>query len=244
MRARALRLRLVPRSRSARCQDPSRGRRDARDAPAQAAAEDAETYPARVARTELPTRCPPQCGPTGPDPEPGAHRPRGMSRRFYRIAKPCAHNCIRGTQGWTRQTVAAGARLDFVSSASEAMSALAPPSSEGATANHRMPAAPAPPSIAMPDADSTGLRRNFAGAMASAATNLCPALSLGILAFAPLGPAYYHIGVYAGFASAIWGHLAAGLFGGAAHPGSGPRAAPTLIFASLVAVLAADPALA
>ena len=60
--------------------------------------------------------------------------------------------------------------------------------------------------------------------MASAATNLCPALSLGILAFAPLGPAYYHIGVYAGFASAIWGHLAAGLFGGAAHPGSGPAA--------------------
>ena len=80
--------------------------------------------------------------------------------------------------------------------------------------------------------------------MASAATNLCPALSLGILAFAPLGPAYYHIGVYAGFASAIWGHLVAGLFGGAAHPGSGPRAAPTLILASLVAVLAADPALA
>ena len=80
--------------------------------------------------------------------------------------------------------------------------------------------------------------------MASAATNLCPALSLGILAFAPLGPAYYHIGVYAGFASAIWGHVVAGLLGGAAHPGSGPRAAPTLILASLVAVLAADPALA
>ena len=80
--------------------------------------------------------------------------------------------------------------------------------------------------------------------MASAATNLCPALALGILAFAPLGPAYYHIGVYAGFASAIWGHVVAGLLGGAAHPGSGPRAAPTLILASLVAVLAADPALA
>ena len=80
--------------------------------------------------------------------------------------------------------------------------------------------------------------------MASAATNVCPALALGILAFAPLGPAYYHIGVYAGFASAIWGHVVAGLLGGAAHPGSGPRAAPTLILASLVAVLAADPALA
>jgi SulP family sulfate permease len=94
------------------------------------------------------------------------------------------------------------------------------------------------------DARPSALRRDFIGAMASAATNLCPALSLGILAFAPLGPAYYHIGVYAGFASAIWGHVVAGLLGGAAHPGSGPRAAPTLILASLVAALAADPALA
>ncbi len=111
------------------------------------------------------------------------------------------------------------------------MSAIVPPRSEGGTASPGAPAAHA-------------LRRDFVGAMASAATNLCPALSLGILAFAPLGPAYYHIGVYAGFASAIWGHVVAGLLGGAAHPGSGPRAAPTLILASLVAVLAADPALA
>ncbi|MEO8676189.1 MAG: SulP family inorganic anion transporter [Casimicrobiaceae bacterium] len=90
----------------------------------------------------------------------------------------------------------------------------------------------------------SALRRDFAGGMASAATNLGLALSLGILAFAPLGPAYFHVGVYAGFAAAIWGHLVAGLFGGAAHPGSGPRPAATLILASLVAVLAADPALA
>ena len=120
------------------------------------------------------------------------------------------------------------------------MSSIAPTRSEGAP-----PVAVSPASIAGPEAPaSLDLRHSFAGALASAATNLCPALALGILAFAPLGPAYFHIGVYAGFASAIWGHLAAGLFGGAAHPGSGPRAAPTLIFASLVAVLAADPALA
>ncbi len=125
------------------------------------------------------------------------------------------------------------------------MSAIAPPKSEGAAFNRTAPGTASPASIATPDGPGAAdLRRTFAGAMASAATNLCPALSLGILAFAPLGPAYYHIGVYAGFASAIWGHLAAGLFGGAAHPGSGPRAAPTLILASLVAVLAADPALA
>lgn len=125
------------------------------------------------------------------------------------------------------------------------MSAIAPPKSEGAAFNPTPPAAASPLSNAAPDVPGVAsLRRSFAGALASAATNLCPALSLGILAFAPLGPAYYHIGVYAGFASAIWGHLAAGLFGGAAHPGSGPRAAPTLILASLVAVLAGDPALA
>jgi len=69
-------------------------------------------------------------------------------------------------------------------------------------------------------------------------------MSLGILAFAPLGPSYYEIGLYAGFAAAIWGHLIAGLLGGAAHPGSGPRPASTLILASLVATLAADPAFA
>ena len=90
----------------------------------------------------------------------------------------------------------------------------------------------------------SALRGDFAGGMASAATNIGLALSLGILAFAPLGPAYFHVGVYAGFAAAIWGHLVAGLFGGAAHPGSGPRPAATLILASLVAALAADPALA
>src|SRR5436190_6170691 len=120
------------------------------------------------------------------------------------------------------------------------MSAIAPTRSEGAP-----PVVVSPASIAGAEAPaSLDLRHSFAGALATAATNLCPALALGILAFAPLGPAYYHIGVYAGFASAIWGHLAAGLFGGAAHPGSGPRAAPTLILAALVSVLATDPALA
>ena len=125
------------------------------------------------------------------------------------------------------------------------MSTIAPAKSEGSAFSQTLPPAASTAAIAAPDAaDRASLRRSFVGAMASAATNLCPALSLGILAFAPLGPAYYHIGVYAGFASALWGHVAAGLFGGAAHPGSGPRAAPTLIFASLVAILAADPALA
>ena len=118
-----------------------------------------------------------------------------------------------------------------------------PPASAASSARHAFAAAPAG-ALGAGASQRAGLRRDFAGALAGAATNLCPALSLGILAFSPLGPAYFHIGVYAGFASAIWGHLVAGVLGGAAHPGSGPRAAPTLILASLVAVLAADPALA
>jgi MFS superfamily sulfate permease-like transporter len=82
------------------------------------------------------------------------------------------------------------------------------------------------------------------GGLAGAGVNFALAVSLGLLAFMPLGPKYYEVGIYAGFAAAIYGQLVAGLLGGATHPGSGPRAATTLILAALVAVLAADPALA
>jgi len=85
---------------------------------------------------------------------------------------------------------------------------------------------------------------DIAGGLAAAGVNFALAVSLGLLAFMPLGPKYYEFGIYAGFASAIYGQFVAGVFGGAAHPGSGPRAATTLILASLIAALAADPALA
>ncbi len=85
---------------------------------------------------------------------------------------------------------------------------------------------------------------DIAGGLAAAGVNFALAISLGLLAFMPLGPKYYEIGIYAGFASAIYGQFVAGIFGGAAHPGSGPRAATTLILAALIAALAADPALA
>ena len=128
------------------------------------------------------------------------------------------------------------------------MSAIAPPGAGRA--------APPPSAVAEHAAGPEGvletalpaipshLRGDLAGGLAAAGWNLALALSLGLLAFAPLGPGYYEIGLYAGFASAIWGHLVAGLLGGAAHPGSGPAAATSLILASLVAALAADPALA
>ena len=130
------------------------------------------------------------------------------------------------------------------------MNAIAPPDAERAAPRH--PPAPVaeratsedgPLAAAIP-AIPPRLRGDLAGGLVAAGWNLAIALSLGLLAFAPLGPAYYEIGLYAGFASAIWGHLVAGLLGGAAHPGSGPRAAATLILASLVSALAADPDLA
>jgi sulfate permease, SulP family len=89
-----------------------------------------------------------------------------------------------------------------------------------------------------------GLRSDLAGGTAGATASLAAALSLGLLAFAPLGAEHAAIGVMAGFASAIYGQLIAGLLGGAAHPGSGPRASTSLVLAGLVAVLCADPALA
>jgi MFS superfamily sulfate permease-like transporter len=129
------------------------------------------------------------------------------------------------------------------------MSTLAPPDSERATS--LVPPPPPTPeraAVAIVASIKRGsppyLRGDVIGGLAAAGWNLVLALSLGILAFAPLGPAYYEVGLYAGFAAAIWGHLIAGLLGGAAHPGSGPRAASTLILASLVATLAADPAFA
>jgi SulP family sulfate permease len=88
------------------------------------------------------------------------------------------------------------------------------------------------------------LAGDIAGGIVSGTANLALAVALGLLAFAPLGAQYAAIGVAAGFASAIWGHVVAGLLGGAAHPGSGPRASTSLILGGLVALLASDPALA
>jgi len=91
---------------------------------------------------------------------------------------------------------------------------------------------------------ATSLRAEVQGGLGGAIASLALALSLGLLAFAPLGPAHAHVGVFAGFASAIYGQLVAALAGGASHPGSGPRAASSLVLSGLVATLCADPALA
>ena len=88
------------------------------------------------------------------------------------------------------------------------------------------------------------LRGELIGGTAGATASLALALSLGLLAFAPLGTEHARIGVFAGFALDFYGQIVAGLLGASAHPGSGPRASTSLVLGGLVAVLCADPALA
>ncbi len=88
----------------------------------------------------------------------------------------------------------------------------------------------------------TAYQTIFAGA-ASALAALAIVLTLGLLAYAPLGAAAVHIGIAAAFASVIAGGLVYGLLGSAAAPAGGPSSATALILAGLVAQLAHDPAL-
>jgi MFS superfamily sulfate permease-like transporter/CRP-like cAMP-binding protein len=87
------------------------------------------------------------------------------------------------------------------------------------------------------------LRGEFAGGVASAIPGLAHALTLGLLAFAPLGPEHADIGIRAGFAAGIFGGIAATVRSGTPLPATGARASTCLILAGFVATLAADPAL-
>ncbi len=88
-----------------------------------------------------------------------------------------------------------------------------------------------------------GLVGELRGGIAGAMVGLGVVLPLGTLAFAALGHDAAAIGVRAAFTTAIFGGLVAALIGGAIIPGSIPRTATTLIYASFVATLVADPAL-
>jgi MFS superfamily sulfate permease-like transporter len=87
------------------------------------------------------------------------------------------------------------------------------------------------------------LRGELAGGVASAIPGLAHALTLGLLAFAPLGPEHADIGIRAGFAAGIFGGIAATVRSGTPLPATGARASTSLILAGFVATLAADPAL-
>lgn len=82
-----------------------------------------------------------------------------------------------------------------------------------------------------------------AGAFAATLVALPQALSLGVLAFAALGPAYAGVGVVAALLASVVGNLAAASSYAAKCQIVGARSATTALVASLVAALAAHPSL-
>ncbi|MDZ7589216.1 MAG: SulP family inorganic anion transporter [Rubrivivax sp.] len=86
--------------------------------------------------------------------------------------------------------------------------------------------------------------RELLGGTVGSLSVLALPLTLGLLAFAPLGAAGVGVGVAAAFVCIVLGGGLYALLGRAAMPAGGPTSATALILASLVAQLAADPALA
>ncbi|MGE5791533.1 MAG: SulP family inorganic anion transporter [Bacteroidota bacterium] len=87
------------------------------------------------------------------------------------------------------------------------------------------------------------LRGELSGGVASAIPGLAHALTLGLLAFAALGPEHADLGIRAGFAAGIFGGIAATVRSGTPLPATGARASTSLILAGFVTMVAADPAL-
>ncbi len=87
------------------------------------------------------------------------------------------------------------------------------------------------------------LRRTLLAGGVSALAGLAIALTLGLLAFAPLGSSAVHVGIAAAFSGVISGGLVYAWLGSAAAPTGSPSSATALILAGLVAQLARDPLL-
>ena len=81
------------------------------------------------------------------------------------------------------------------------------------------------------------------GGFAAALVAIPHAMSLGVLAFAALGPEYASAGVIAGLAASVIGSLVAAAVPSARSEILGPRASTTVVFASLIAMLVAHPLL-
>ncbi|MCU0773790.1 MAG: SulP family inorganic anion transporter, partial [Ideonella sp.] len=85
--------------------------------------------------------------------------------------------------------------------------------------------------------------RNLSGGMMDALTALAIVLTLGLLAFSSLGASAASVGIPAAMAGVVVGGLVFAALAGGAVPTAGPTSATTLIMASLVATLVADPEL-
>ncbi|MEP6679522.1 MAG: SulP family inorganic anion transporter, partial [Betaproteobacteria bacterium] len=93
-------------------------------------------------------------------------------------------------------------------------------------------------------APSTHWRGEIAGGLAGGVARLIVALTMGLLAFAPLGREFAHLGVRAGLYAVVVGQLAVLLASGRSAGGSAPVAATSLVLAGFIAELASDPAIA
>lgn len=79
------------------------------------------------------------------------------------------------------------------------------------------------------------------GGSVASVVGLASILTIGFLAFAPLGAADAMVGIRASFATVIVGGLLYALLGRSAMPTGGPSSATAIILAGLVAKLVADP---
>lgn len=79
--------------------------------------------------------------------------------------------------------------------------------------------------------------------LSGAATSLATALTVGLLAYAPAGPAAAALGLPAAFAAALAGGTVMALLGRSRLPCATPSSATTLLLAALVARLCTEPAL-
>ena len=81
---------------------------------------------------------------------------------------------------------------------------------------------------------------DLSGGIASAVVSITGNVAAGVIAFAPLGPAYVGQGILAGMFSSIVAGLMAALFGGAPGMISGPKATTAMAFAALLQQLMAN----
>jgi sulfate permease, SulP family len=84
---------------------------------------------------------------------------------------------------------------------------------------------------------------DISGGFSSALVAIPHAMSLGLLAFAALGPEYASAGVIAGLVASVIGSLVAAAVPSARSEIVGARASTTVVFASLIAMLVAHPLL-
>jgi sulfate permease, SulP family len=97
--------------------------------------------------------------------------------------------------------------------------------------------------IAVPAAAAPSAAGQFLAGSVGSIASLAIVLTIGLLAYAPLGAIAPEVGIPAAFNTAVLGGLVMALLGRSALPTGGPSSATALIFAALVAQLMVDPQL-